>query len=106
MIRCSSCKKDSTVKQDPAPIFEISSDRYIVRQQSCYHCKVPNAKKGDRRQNKSRMFYPVDKRPFIRMGDLGKDPNAPKKKQVRPSRSKAAVASRAAGKAAKAMVLE
>ncbi|PPJ51424.1 hypothetical protein CBER1_09347 [Cercospora berteroae] len=64
-IWCNICKDEVTIKRDPLPIYCIESGSYLVRQQSCMgpKCTVPGSKKGDRRQHKSTMFYPIDGRP-------------------------------------------
>ncbi|KAK3686374.1 hypothetical protein LTR37_019884 [Vermiconidia calcicola] len=77
-IRCNTCKADVAIKQDPLPLFDKESGKYLIRQQSCFNCKVPGAKKGDRRQFKSTMFYPIDGRPTMSMSWLGKHAKEPK----------------------------
>ncbi|KAK3640087.1 hypothetical protein LTR56_012063 [Elasticomyces elasticus] len=77
-IRCNTCKADVSIKQDPLPIFDKDTGNYLIRQQSCFNCPVAGAKKGDRRQFKSTMFYPIDGRPTMSMSWLGKHTKTPR----------------------------
>ncbi|KAK5116860.1 hypothetical protein LTR85_009120 [Meristemomyces frigidus] len=77
-IRCDTCKSDATIKLDPLPIFDNVTGSYLVRQQSCFNCPVAGSKKGDRRQFKSTMFYPIDGRLTMSMSWLGKHMKMPK----------------------------
>ena len=43
-IYCDKCKSDVTIKKDPLPIFDKESGKYLVRQQSCFDCKVDSSK--------------------------------------------------------------
>ncbi|KAI6874486.1 hypothetical protein KC323_g652 [Hortaea werneckii] len=74
-IQCGRCK---TIKQDPAPIFEIVSGAYLVRQQRCMTCTIPGAQKGSREQHAKVMFYPIDGRPTMSHSHLGKHKQNPK----------------------------
>ncbi|KAI6823060.1 hypothetical protein KC340_g11976 [Hortaea werneckii] len=74
-MQCGRCK---TIKQDPAPIFEIVSGAYLVRQQRCMTCTIPGAQKGSRKQHAKVMFYPIDGRPTMSHSHLGKHKQNPK----------------------------
>ncbi|KAK3675963.1 hypothetical protein LTR78_004155 [Recurvomyces mirabilis] len=76
-VRCNTCKADVSIKKDPLPVYDRETNAYLVRQQSCHNCPLPGSEKGDRREFKSTMFYPIDGRPTRSMSWLGKHKKKP-----------------------------
>lgn len=77
-IRCNTCKTDVTIKSNPLPLFANKNGNYLVRQQICFNCKVPGAKKeiaGNTVQVNH--AHPIDGRPIMSMSWLGKHVKEP-----------------------------